>query len=192
MILSSDEIQRLQGEKIILDPFEPDRLNPNSYDLTLHNELLVYEEIILDAASPNRYRRLDIPKDGLILQPNFLYLGRTKEHTETRGLVPMLKARSSISRLGLFVNAGGSLGHSGYCGTWTLELHCVQPVKIYPGMRICQIYYSELSGDCQDYNVGDKYQNSCDIQPSLLYRELGCDESDAQLELNFDSIVADR
>jgi len=192
MILSSDDILRLHGDQIGIDPFDPQRLNANSYDMALHNELLVYEEIILDAAAPNRYRRIEIPKEGLILQPNFLYLGRTVEYTQTRGLVPMIKGRSSLSRLGLFVNPGGSLGHCGYCGTWTLEMHCVQPVKIYPGMLVCQIYYSAISGECQDYNDDSKYQNSRDIQPSLLYRELGGEESDAQLELNFDSIVADR
>ncbi len=191
MILSSEEILRRQGDEIRIEPFDPKRLNPNSYDLSLHNELLIYEEIILDAGAPNRYRRIEIPQDGLILQPNFLYLGRTVEYTETHDLVPMVKGRSSLGRLGMFVSPGGSLGHCGYCGTWTLEMHCVQPVKIYPGMQVCQIYYSKLLGECDDYD-SDKYQNSRDIQPSYLYRELGCDDSDAQMELNFDSIVGER
>lgn len=191
MILSSDEIQRRRGDQIRIDPFEPDRLNPNSYNLTLHNELLLYEEIILDAATPNRYRRISIPDDGLILQPNFLYLGRTVEYTETHDLVPMVQGRSSVARLGLFINPGGSMGNCGYSGTWTLEMHCVQPVKIYPGMQICQIYYLQMTGDCREYN-SVKYQHSRDIQPSQLYRELGCGDSDAQMELNFDSIVTDR
>ena len=188
MILSHDEIQRRQGEQIVLDPFDPDRLNPNSYNLALFHELLVYEEVVLDSAAPNRYRRLEIPPEGLTLQPGMLYLGRTVEHTETRGLVPMIQGRSSLGRLGLFINPGGSLGHAGYCGTWTLEMHCVQPVRLYPGIQICQIFYLELTGECHEYCSG-KYQNSQDIQPSLLYRELGCEDSDTQLELNFDDMV---
>ena len=188
MILSHDEIQRRQGEQIVLDPFDPDRLNPNSYNLALFHELLVYEEVVLDSAAPNRYRRLEIPPEGLTLQPGMLYLGRTVEHTETRGLVPMVQGRSSLGRLGLFVNPGGSLGHAGYCGTWTLEMHCVQPVRLYPAIQICQIFYLELTGACHEYCSG-KYQNSHDIQPSLLYRELGCEDSDTQLELNFDDMV---
>ncbi|QDV64234.1 MULTISPECIES: dCTP deaminase domain-containing protein [Crateriforma] len=191
MLLSSEEILRRQNHDLTISPFNPSRLNPNSYDLSLHNELLIYEEIVLDAAAPNRYRRIEIPAEGLILQPNFLYLGRTVEYTETHRLVPMVRGRASLSRLGLFVCPGGSLGHCGYCGTWTLELHCVQPVKIYPGMQVCQILYAELAGHCEDYS-SDKHQNSHDIQPSHLYRELGFDDSDVQMELNFDSIVADR
>ena len=132
MILSGQDIQSRLGKDIVIDPFDPSRLSPNSYNLTLHDELLVYEEVVLDAASPNRYRRLPIPEEGLTLQPGTLYLGRTTEHTETHGLVPIIQGRSSLGRLGLFLNPGGSLGHAGYRGTWTLELHCVQPFESIP------------------------------------------------------------
>lgn len=188
MLLSGQEIQNRQDKGLLIDPFSEDRLNPNSYNLSLHHEMLVYEEVVLDAASPNRYRRIEIPQDGFTLQPNMLYLGRTVEYTETHGVVPMIQGRSSLGRLGLFINPGGSVGDAGYCGTWTLEMHCVQPVRIYPQMQICQIYYLGLSGECEEYS-SDKYQNSRDIQPSLLFRELGGDDKDTQLELNFDELL---
>lgn len=188
MLLSGQEICRRQNDGLLIEPFDKDRVNPNSYNLALHHELMVYEEVVLDAASPNRYRRIEIPSDGLTLQPNMLYLGRTVEYTETRGLVPMIQGRSSLGRLGLFINPGGSLGDVGYCGTWTLEMHCVQPVRVYPRMQVCQIYYLELRGDCDEY-CSDKYQNSRDIQPSLLFRELGGDDRDTQLELNFEELL---
>ncbi|MEO1525035.1 MAG: dCTP deaminase [Planctomycetota bacterium] len=188
MLLSSCEIEaRIERREIRIDPFDSANLNPNSYSLSLHHELIVYEEIVLDAAKPNRYRRLDIPGDGLTLQPNLLYLGRTVEYTETRGVVPMIQGRSSLGRLGLFINPGGSLGDVGYCGTWTLEMHCVQPVRIYPDMRVCQIFYQQLLGDCEEYS-SDKYQHSRDVQPSLMYREFGESEDETQLELNFGAI----
>lgn len=185
MILSSHEILQRQGGELTIDPFDPERLNPNSYNLTLHNELLVYEEVVLDSASPNRFRRIEIPLDGMTLQPGMLYLGRTVEQTCTQNLVPMLHPRSSLGRLGLILNPGGSIGQAGYRGTWTLEMHCVQPVRIYPGLQVCQISYHQLVGDFEDYN-SDKYQNSLDIQPSLMHRELGYDDRDTQLELTFD------
>lgn len=188
MLLSGDEIRRRQNDGLLIDPFNPERLNPNSYNLSLHDELLVYEEVVLDAATPNRYRRFEIPPEGLTLQPNILYLGRTAEHTETHGLVPMIQGRSSLGRLGLCINPGGSVGDAGYCGTWTLEMHCVQPVRIYPKMQICQIYYMQIAGNCVEY-CSDKYQNSRDIQPSLMYRELGGDQGDQQLELKFDELL---
>jgi dCTP deaminase len=188
MLLSGHEIRQRHHHELLIEPFSEDRLNPNSYNLALHHELLVYEEVVLDAASPNRYRRIEIPGEGLTLQPNQFYLGRTVEYTETHGFVPMIQGRSSLGRLGLFINPGGSVGNAGYCGTWTLEMHCVQPVRIYPAMQVCQIYYLRLEGSYDGYS-SDKYQNSRDIQPSLLYRELGGDDQDKQLELNFDELL---
>ena len=188
MLLSGQAIQSQLGKQISIGPFHAERLNPNSYNLALHDELLIYEEVVLDAAAPNRYRRIEIPPNGYTLQPNQLYLGRTAEFTETDGLVPMIQGRSSLGRLGLFINPGGSVGDVGYRGTWTLEMHCVQPVRIYAGMQICQIYYMELSGQATDYD-SDKYQNSRDIQPSMMFRELGGDDQDTQMELNFEELL---
>ncbi len=42
-----------------------------------------------------------------------LYLGRTVETTETHRCVPMIQGRSSLGRLGLFINPGGAMGHVG-------------------------------------------------------------------------------
>lgn len=185
MILSGEEIRRHQGSDIVIDPFNPEDLNPNSYNLTLHDELLVYEEVVLDAASPNRYARLRIPAEGLTLHPRQLYLGRTVERTACERFVPVVQGRSSLARLGLFICPGGSLGTVGYRGTWTLEMFVIQPVKIYPGMRVCQIYFHELVGEVGSYD-GGKYQDSFDIQPSQMYREFGEQPRDQQLELGFE------
>ncbi len=187
MILSGDEIRNQLGTNIVIDPFNEERLNPNSYNLTLHNELMTYEEVVLDMAKANRVRRRVIPDDGLVLNPNQLYLGRTAERTETHNLVPMIEGRSSVGRLGLFVHVTAGFGDVGFCGYWTLEMFAVQPVRIYPGVPICQIFYHQIVGDIQEY-ASDKYQHNRDIQPSLLFKELNPDaelEEDPQMELNF-------
>src|SRR5262249_41679345 len=116
MILTGEEIKAQLGKNIVIDPFDATMLNPNSYNLSLHDELLVYEEIVLDVGRPNRYRRHVIPPEGLVLQPGQLYLGRTVERTETHNLVPMLEGRSSIGRLGLFVHVTAGFGDVGFCG----------------------------------------------------------------------------
>lgn len=184
MILSGEEIKNRLGADILIDPFHPGQLNPNSYNLTLHNELLVYEEVVLDVKQPNRYRRIEIPESGLVLSPNQIYLGRTVEHTETHNLVPMIEGRSSLARLGLFVHVNSGFGDAGFKGFWTLEMFAVQPIKIYAGIQICQIIYHALTGQVSEYCSG-KYQNNRDIQPSLLYREFGGSDEDHQLKLNF-------
>lgn len=185
MILSGHEIQERRGKSIVIDPFNEQHLNPNSYNLTLHNELMVYEEVVLDMKSANRVRRIEIPEDGLVLSPNQLYLGRTAERTETHDLVPMIEGRSSVGRLGLFVHVTAGFGDVGFCGYWTLEMFAVQPVRIYPGVPICQIFYHEITGEITEYD-SDKYQHNRDIQPSLLFKELNPEEdSDEQMKLDF-------
>lgn len=170
MILSGKEILRRLGDEIIIEPFDEKQLNPNSYNLRLHDELLVYEEDVLDMKRPNATRRIRIPEEGLVLQPNRLYLGRTVEYTKTEGFAPMLEGRSSTGRLGLFVHITAGFGDVGFAGFWTLEIFCIQPVRIYPGAQVCQIYYHTLQGDYEPYHSG-KYQNNTDIQPSLMYRD---------------------
>lgn len=183
MILTGHEIRARLGTDIVIDPFDESLLNPNSYNLRLHDELLVYEEIVLDMRRPNRFRRYSIPPEGFVLQPNQLYLARTAERTETHGLVPMIEGRSSVSRLGLFVHVSGGFGDVGFCGYWTLEMFAVQPVRVYAGVPVCQIFYHTLCGEVSEYR-SDKYQDNRDIQPSLLFKELRADR-DPQLRLAF-------
>lgn len=171
MILSGRDIRANVGTKIIIEPFDVASVNANSYNLHLHHELLVYEEVVLDMKRNNRVRRLTVPEDGLVLAANQLYLGRTIEYTETHDLVPMIEGRSSIGRLGMCVHVTAGIGDVGYCGHWTLEIFALHPVRVYPNVSICQIFYQTVSPSHDDY-ASDKYQHSRDIQPSLLYKEL--------------------
>ena len=170
LILSGKEIFRRLGEDIVIEPFESSRLNPNSYNLRLHNELLVYEDDISDMKKKNAFQRIIIPEEGLLLEPNKLYLGRTIEFTETKNLVPMLEGRSSVGRLGLSIHITAGFGDVGFKGFWTLEIHSIHPIKIYPNVEICQIYYHTICGEYENYASG-KYQGNQDIQPSLLYKD---------------------
>jgi len=170
MILSGKEIQEKLGNEIIIEPFAINQLNPNSYNLSLHNELMVYTDPILDMKSENKTEKIIIPQTGLLLQPQRLYLARTQEWTSTDYYVPMIEGRSSIARLGLFIHASAGFGNIGSSGYWTLELVATQSLRIYPGIQICQIYFQELQGRFDMYSK--KYKASNDIQPSYLYKEL--------------------
>ena len=159
MILSGKMIHEQMGDGIIIEPFDQARLNPNSYNLSLADELLVYEDGVLDMKKRNRTRPIVIPEDGYEMQPRKLYLGRTAEFTKTDNYVPMLEGRSSVGRLGLFVHVTAGFGDVGFAGYWTLEMFCIQPVRIYPNVEICQIYYHTLEGDFETYKSA-KYQNN--------------------------------
>lgn len=170
MILSGLEIKNRLNKDIIISPFREEALNPNSYNLCLHNELLVYEDEILDMKKENKATRVLIPNEGLLLKPGVLYLARTKEYTETYNLVPMIEGRSSIGRLGMYIHVTAGFGDVGFKGYWTLEIHCIKPIKIYPNIEVCQAYYHTISGDYKEYDCG-KYQNNKDIQTSMLYKD---------------------
>jgi dCTP deaminase len=170
MILSGNEIAARMGKDIIVDPYDNSRINPNSYNLSLHDELLVYDEIPLDMKKDNPCRPLKIPEEGLLLEPNRLYLGRTQEYTETHNVVPMLEGRSSIGRLGLFIHVTAGFGDVGFKGYWTLEIFCIQAIRIYSAVEICQVYYHTIEGDFKEYS-SSKYQDNRGIQPSLLFKD---------------------
>ena len=170
MILSGKEILRHIGKEIVIEPFDPARINPNSYNLSLANELLVYENDLLDMKTPNPVRHITIPEGGLVLEPGRLYLGRTNEFTRTDRYIPMLEGRSSTGRLGLFIHVTAGFGDVGFAGYWTLEIFCVQPIRIYPNVQICQIYYHDIDGEYDLYHSG-KYQNNTGIQPSLMWKD---------------------
>jgi dCTP deaminase len=171
MILSGLEIAKKarEGKEIVIRPFAPDKVGPNSYDLCLADTLVVYQDEILDMRQPGSTREIVIPKDGLVLQPGKLYLGRTEEYTETYGYVPMLEGRSSMGRLGISIHITAGFGDVGFKGFWTLEIHCLHPVRIYAGERICQIYYHKIEGDYVPYK--GKYQDNTGIQASMKYKD---------------------
>jgi dCTP deaminase len=170
MILSGKEIKNKLGKEIIIEPFSEKQLNPNSYNLKLHNELLVYDETVLDMKKQNKAKKIIIPDEGLVLEPGKLYLGRTIEYTGTDKYVPMLEGRSSVGRLGLFIHVTAGFSDVGFHGYWTLEIFCVQPIRIYSGIELCQIYCHSIEGDYDVYSSG-KYQNNQGVQPSLLYKD---------------------
>lgn len=171
MILSGKEIKdQIQEGRIEIEPYNETMLNPNSYNLRLHDELLVYTDNVLDMKKPLHTEKMIIPESGFVLEPGRLYLGRTFERTSTQYYVPMLEGRSSVGRLGLYIHVTAGFGDIGFSGFWTLEIQCIHPVKIYPLVEICQIYYHKIEGEFESYGKG-KYQNNNGIQPSLIYKD---------------------
>lgn len=156
---------------IKISDFNSKRLNPNSYNLTLNETLVVYDEVVLDPRKKLRTKDIKIPDEGLLLMPERLYLGRTNEHTVTKTHIPMIEGRSSWGRLGLFVHVTAGFGDVGFTGYWTLEITCVQPMIIYKNVDICQIFYHTVE-DQPEQTYEGKYQHNTEVQASKLHEEL--------------------
>lgn len=172
MLLSGNRIKREMAKgSIVITPFEDRHINPNSVNLTLHNELVVYDDQVLDMATKEPSHKIVIPKEGYLLRPDKLYLGRTNEYTETHGFVPMIEGRSSVGRLGMIIHVTAGFGDVGFCGYWTLEIFVVQPLVIYPDVEVCQIYYHDIDPGADEYH-SSKYQHNHGVQVSQLWTEL--------------------
>lgn len=147
MILSDRKIlEEIEKGTILIEPFRPDCLGSNSYDVHLGKHIATYKDRILDARKHNLIDMGIIPEEGFILYPDMLYLGVTEEYTETHAHVPFLEGKSSVGRLGIDIHATAGKGDIGYCNTWTLEISVKQPVRIYAGMPIGQLIYFAVEG----------------------------------------------
>lgn len=152
MILTDKKIlESLQQGDIVIEPFRRECLGTNSYDVHLGSYLAVYQDRVLDARQHNHIEMMEIGPEGFVLQPGTLYLGVTEEYTETHNAVPFLEGKSSVGRLGIDIHATAGKGDVGFSNTWTLEISCVQPVRVYAGMPIGQLIYFLVEGDIENY-----------------------------------------
>ena len=152
MILSDKQIlAAIEKGEIVLDPYRRECLGTNSYDVHLGKTLATYNDEVLDARKHNKITTFEIPEEGYVIEPGILYLGVTQEYTETHASVPFLEGKSSIGRLGIDIHATAGKGDVGFCNTWTLEISCVHPVRVYAGMPIGQLIYFMVEGDIENY-----------------------------------------
>ncbi|MBE6446873.1 MAG: dCTP deaminase [Alphaproteobacteria bacterium] len=171
MILTGSEIlKNIENKKIIIDPFDVSQLNPNSYNFTLSSKLLVYDNHVLDVKQNNPFREIVIPQEGLILSPGVVYLASTKETIGSDFFVPIIRGRSSIGRLGLFVNITADLIDLGSVNRITLQLSAVQPVTVYPGLQIGQVTFWQVMGEISERYSG-RYKSEESPSPSKMYQD---------------------
>jgi len=170
VILTGPEITKaVSDDRIRIDPFSAEQVNPNSYNVRLGDTLLTYTDEVVDAyrANPTSATRLD--EQGLVLRPDQLYLGHTVERVGSDEYVPLLFGRSSVGRLGLFVEITAPIGDIGFHGQWTLMLSSVRPLRVYPGMKIGQIMFFVSKGEIDLYE--GKYQAAAGPQASRYWRD---------------------
>lgn len=168
MILTGHEIERERANgRITIHPFIPEQVNPNSYNFRLGKTLRVYGPGVLDVRQANEYHDIEIPDDGYVLEPGRLYLAHTMEVLGSDHYAPTFAARSSVARLGVFINLSASLGDIGYKGQWTLQLYTMNRVRVYPGINIGQMMWWRPKGRIILYS--GKYQGAAGPRSSDIY-----------------------
>lgn len=184
MFLTRKAIQEaVESGEIVIKPFKTENLSPNSIDVTLNEVLLVYtlEDGALDMKKENPTKKITIPEEGLVLEPGKLYIGMTNETAISHRYIPMFEGRSSIGRLGINTHITAGFGDIGWgfekqgdeviCHfpTWTLEIAVVHPVRVYPNVRIGQVYFVEPKGDIEWYT--GKYGKQRMPQASCSFKD---------------------
>ena len=170
MILTGEQIEKsVSNGEIIIDPFDKNQLGPNSYDFKLGDKCLIYKNAELDSAKDNEVIEIAIPDDGLLLDPSKVYLINTFETMGSKNFVPIIRGRSSIGRLGIFIDITADLIDLGSINKWTLQLHSVMPVKIYKGMLIGQVTFWATKGEKIFYS--GKYKSHESPVKSFSYKD---------------------
>ena len=170
MILTGTAIhEEWERGDIVIDPFDRAQLNPNSYNFRLGDRLRTYTDEPLDPKRPNAYTEASIPPQGFVLQPGRLYLASTLEVMGSHKYAPTFAARSSVARLGLFINLSASLGDIGFIGQWTLQLFSIHALCIYRHMKIGQMMWWKPQGAIDLYR--GRYQGSRGPQSTLSYKD---------------------
>lgn len=149
MILTGSEIKRnVSLGRIVIEPFDENQMNPNSYNYRLGETYIeIKNDEIIDLK--NSHPKMQIhkfPEQGITLFPDRIYLCNTYETIGSEYYVTSLIGKSSMGRLGLFLQLSADLGHQGEIHKWTLEIKPIVPIKVYPHMIIGQVTFWKTFG----------------------------------------------
>ncbi len=187
MIFSDRTIKEsIAAGRIIIDPYDEDMVQPSSVDLRCGQVFRVFENHrypLIDPKAPQD--DLTTPVEGsadepFILHPGEFVLGSTLEIVGLADdIVARLEGKSSLGRLGLLIHSTAGFIDPGFKGQVTLELSNVAnlPIAIYPGMKIGQVSFYQLSTPAEhpygSAGAGSKYQGQTGPTPSRMHKDFG-------------------
>jgi dCTP deaminase len=138
----------------MIEPFSTSQLQPASVDVRLGNHFLKMDENtvpLITMDKPAYYK--EFCKDSIIIPPQSFLLGTTLEWISLpNNLIAFVEGRSSIGRLGLFIQNAGWVD-PGFEGNITLELYNANrvPIELKAGRRICQLVLATLDQETTPY-----------------------------------------
>lgn len=178
MFLSDRDIREsINDGGIVIQPM-PQKLDGGSVDLTLSGEFKIFDDSVkeIDIKNKENIAMTEESKDVFVMQPHQFVLASTEEYIEVpRDMVAFVQGRSSFARIGLAIHIAGFVD-PGFKGTITLELSNLNsvPLKLYKGVRICQIVFAKMQSACEiSYaeKTGNKYQGQMKPMESLIWKE---------------------
>ena len=183
MILSDRTLRdEIAAGRIVVDPFEPENVQPSSIDLRVDRYFRVFRNhtsrvIDVKENQEDLTELVEIdPADCFILHPGEFVLGATAERIGVPDdLVARIEGKSSLGRLGLLIHSTAGFIDPGFNGHITLELANVAnlPITIYPGMKIGQVSFLRMTTPAEhpygSASTGSKYQGQRGPTPSRYF-----------------------
>lgn len=185
MIFSDRTIKQAVDEgRILIEPYEERNVQPSSIDIRCDRLFRVFENhryAFIDPKAPQEDLTTPIETtedEPFMLHPGEFVLGSTLETVGlSNDIVARLEGKSSLGRLGLLIHSTAGFIDPGFTGQVTLELSNVAnlPIAIYPGMKIGQISFYQLSTPADrpygSAGTGSKYQGQSGPTPSRMHED---------------------
>lgn len=158
LLSDRDIAARIEAGSVSLDPYDPALLQPSSVDVTLDRYFRLFDNhkySVIDPAQeqPELTRLVEVDwTEPFVLHPGEFVLGSTREAiTLPDDIAARLEGKSSLGRLGLLTHSTAGFIDPGFTGHVTLELSNVAtlPITLWPGMKIGQMCFFELSSAAQ-------------------------------------------
>ena len=183
MVLSDRSIrEQLERGAIVIEPLGESAIQPSSVDLHVDRLFRVFRNDTTPYIDPKQPQEdltelVEVEEDGaFILHPGEFVLGSTFERVALGpDLVARLEGKSSLGRLGLLIHSTAGFVDAGWDGHLTLELSNVAnlPIAIYPGMKIGQISFLQMTSEAEhpygSTTTGSKYKGQRGPTPSRYY-----------------------
>jgi dCTP deaminase len=158
----------IEAGQIGLEPLEMELLQPSSFDVRLDrffrlfdNHKYAFIDPAEDQSDLTQLIEVD-PNEAFILHPGEFVLGSTYEFvTLPDNIAARLEGKSSLGRLGLMTHSTAGFVDPGFKGHVTLELANVSnlPIKLWPGMKVGQLCFFQLSSPSETPYGSEKYNN---------------------------------
>lgn len=175
MILSDATLKRMiDAGELVVDPIRESSIQPASIDCHLGSHFLVVEDRqmhTIDMDSEIIYREID--EEFITIPPHSFLLATTQEYIKLPdNLVAFVEGRSSIGRIGLFIENAGWVD-PGFEGQITLELFNANslPIRLQAGRRVCQLVFCEMDQAARNPYRG-KYQGQRGTTGSRVFKDL--------------------
>jgi len=169
MLMSDRDIRAsIEAGQIGLEPLDMSLLQPSSFDVRIDRFFRLFDNhkyAYIDPAEPQEEltRFIEVAADEpFILHPGEFVLGSTYEFVKLPdNVAARLEGKSSLGRLGLVTHSTAGFVDPGFNGHVTLELSnmATLPIKLWPGMKIGQLCFFQLSSPSETPYGSAKYLN---------------------------------